>query len=236
MMNYFRKYRSQLFLFTVVIFLLGTFLGFGGYFWSPKGSPNDTVVNVDGEKVPLRLFYTQYERALEQLPPEKRSDEATRKQKKEEAIRDLVQGVVFDRLAKAYGIFVTDNQVINSLIQTPAFQTKGQFDPRLYFQALKFQLKTDPRDFEEEQRKSIAFYKLRWLIQSCIQVTEKEDEMAYALAHAGKMTGYEKGQAAFHDQLLQEKAVFVFNQWFTQIGQQTHVKVHTELLEGRPPS
>lgn len=231
MMTYLRKYRNQIFLFTIVVFLFGMFVGFGSNFFTQKGDPNQPIVEVEGEKIPVRIYYSHLDRAMEQVPADKRTDEATRNQKRDEVLRDLIQGVIFKRLAQQYGVEVTDVQVINSLSQVPAFQTKGQFDPQLYARALQYQLKTTPQDFEEEQRQAIAFYKLRWLIQSSIHVTDKEAELAYAQAHNGQMTGYEKEKKAFHDQLWQEKVLWCFNQWFTQIGQKSRVKVHQEVLQ-----
>ena len=45
-------------------------------------------------------------------------------------------------------------------------------------QVIQSQLKTTPQEFEEEQRLSIGFFKLRWLIQSTIKVTDKEMELS----------------------------------------------------------
>lgn len=247
MSDFLRRYRAQIFLSMAVVLLFGAFMGFGGYFFGPKG-PNESVAEVEGEKIPLRLYYGRYERALEQLPADKRLDDATRNQKRDETLRDLIQGVIFDRLAKKAGIVVTDSQVVNSLVQIPAFQTKGAFDRGLYERALRYQLKTTPQDFEEEQRRAIAFYKLRWLIQSSIQVTNPEFDLAWAFqgAEFAKANGYvtngsgkrgrrrtiEEAKSLFRDQLWQEKVLWCFNQWFTQVGQRARVKVHTEALEG----
>ena len=97
-------------------------------------------------------------------------------------MRDLVQSYVFSQQeSDRFGIKVPDAQVAISLAQVQqAFQEKGQFSPRLYGQALQYELHLTPQEFEEEQRRSIAFYKLRWLIQSCIKVTDKEFEMLLA--------------------------------------------------------
>jgi len=232
MMKFLRKYQYHIFLFTTIVFLLGTFVGFGGYFFTPKGGPNDSIAEVDGTKIPLRLFNSRYERALNNIKPGTTLDDNARKQIREESLRDLVQSVVFDEQAKHYGIVVPDEQVVNSLAQVPAFQDKGHFSPDLYGRALAYQLKTTPQDFEEEQRTSIAFFKLRWLIQSCVKVTDKEADMARSFAIATKSPDAKKDPAAFRDQLWQQKMLFCFNQWFTQIGQRVHVKTHLDILEG----
>lgn len=230
-MTFLRKYQYQIFIATTVVFLLGTFAGFGGYFFGPKGGPNDSIAEVDGEKVPLRRFDIQYQRALANVQPGTKLDAAARNQKRDEALRDVIQQIVFDREAKKYNIRVTDQQVAATIANSQGFQTNGQFDPQRYMSMLQSQRLT-PTEFESEERSAIAFSKLRWLLQSVIRVTDKEAEMAWADAHKGKMDGYAKEKAAFHDKLWQEKVVFTFNQWFGQIGQKTKVKTHLEVLQG----
>ena len=60
-----------------------------------KGSPNDSVVDVDGEKVPLHTYWSHYYRSVD---PNKPLDQAAQAQKRDETIRDLVQSIVFKRV------------------------------------------------------------------------------------------------------------------------------------------
>lgn len=221
MMNFLRKYQMHVLAGLLAFFLIYIALGFGTSFFV-KGSPNDTIVEVDGEKVPLHRFWSLYNRALDQSKP---LDKAGRDQKRDEAIRDLVQAVVFKREVGRFGILVPDQQVAVSLTQIPAFQSEGHFRPQLYIQALQTQLKMSPQDFEEEQRLSIGFFKLRWLIQSAIKVTDQE--MAFSGQRPDK-----GGPEALRKKLWDEKTTFCFNQWLTQIGQKLHVKPHLDVLEG----
>src|SRR5690242_1139342 len=147
MMNLLRKYRNHIFVFVMAIFLFGTFVGFGGYFFSGK-SGGDSIVEVNGEKIPLRLFYSHYRRALDQVPPGQQLDDAGRAQRRDEVVRDLVQSLIFAKEAERYGVRVPDQQVVSSLTQIPAFQDKGRFNPQLYIQALQSQLRMTPQDFE----------------------------------------------------------------------------------------
>jgi hypothetical protein len=121
-------------------------------------------------------------------------------------------------------------------------------------QVIGSQLKMPPQDFEEEQRVSIGFFKLRWLIQSAIKVTDKEMELAggyadFAKANrveetevrdpkTSKVTGHNKRPRSeaeirelYRKKLWDEKTLFCFNQWLTQIGQKLKVKPHLEVLE-----
>ena len=250
-MNFLRKYQVHILPGLLAFFLIYIALGFGTSLFV-KGSPNDSIIDVDGEKVPLRLFWSHYNRLIDESRP---LDKAGRDQKRDEAIRDLVQSVAFKREVERFGIYVPDEQVAVSLTQIPAFQSQGRFSPQLYMQALQTQIKMDPHDFEEEQRLSIGFFKLRWLIQSAIKVTDKEMDLSgqypeFAKASqmedvemhdekTGKVTGHQKRRRSeaeireqFRKKLWDEKVTFCFNQWLTQVGQTLHVKPHLDVLEG----
>jgi len=251
MTNFLRKYQVHVLWGLLAFFLIYIALGFGTSFFV-KGSPNDSIVDVDGEKIPLHTYWSHYYRAVDQSKP---MDQAAQAQKRDETIRDLVQSIVFKKEVARYGISVPDQQVAVSLTQIPAFQTRGQFDPQQYMQVIQSQLKTTPQEFEEEQRLSIGFFKLRWLIQSAIKVTDKEMELAggyadFAKANqtedveihdpsTGKVTGHKKRQHTdaeirelYRKKLWDEKTLFAFNQWLTQIGQKLRVKTHLDILEG----
>ncbi len=166
LMNFLRKYQFHIFVATMCIFFFGMFVGFGGYFFTAKSGSGDSIAEVNGESIPLRVFYSHYRRALAQVQqPGKPLEDAARQQKRDETVRDLVQGIVFSKEAERYGIRVPDKQVVINLTQQPAFQEKGGFNPRMYMQYLQSELHMSPQDFEEEQRRSLAFFKLRWLIQ-----------------------------------------------------------------------
>jgi len=251
MMNFLRKYQVHVLAGLLAFFLIYIALGFGTSFFV-KGSPNDTVVEVDGAKIPVHTYWSHYYRSID---PSKPMDKAAQDQHRDETIRDLVQSAVFQKQADHYNIQVPDQQVAMSLTQVPAFQTEGKFNPQQYMQVISNQLKTTPQEFEEEQRASIGFFKLRWMIQSAVKVTDKEMELtgqypAFAKANAveetdvkdektGKVTGHKKRQRTeseikelFRKKLWDEKTIFSFNQWLQQIGQRLQVKPHLDVLEG----
>ncbi len=231
MMNFLRKHQYKIFIFTITVFLAGTFIGFGGYFFT-KGGPSDSIAELDGEEIPLRIFLSHYRRALDQTEPGKPIDDATRQAKRDEVLRDMIQSRVFSRAADQYGVIVPDQQVVMNLTQAPAFQEKGAFNPRLYMEALQSQIRMSPKDFEEEQRRSIAFFKLRWLIQSSIKVTDKEFETLANFRNGGKPLKTAKEKEVLRQQIWQEKVLYSFNEWFTKLGRDLKVKTHFERLEG----
>jgi len=231
-MNFFQKYKIHFIRATAVIFLLGIFAGLGGYFLAPGNGPAEAVATVDGDKIPLHLFYSHYMRALNQVQPGTNLDDAARRQKRDEALRDLVTLMAYKKEAQKYGIRVPDAQVRNSMAQIPAFQENGQFSISRYAQALQSQLRVTPQEFEEEQRTSIAFFKLRWLIQSSLRVTDKELDLQYDFAKKSGMKDLPKDRASFAEKLMQDKTMWVFNQWLTQVGSKLRVKTYLDRIEG----
>lgn len=251
MMTFLRKYKVHVLSGLLAFFVIYIALGFGSSFFV-KGSPNDTVIEVNGEDIPVRKYWTYFNRSLDTSRP---LDDAARAQKRDETVRDLVQSVIFTREVSRYGISVPDTQVAVSLTQIPAFQTEGRFDPQRYRQMIGTQLKTTPQEFEEEQRMSLGFFKLRWMIQSVIKVTDNELQMASGYPEFAKAQLYEEkdiqdpktGKVARHEKrkrtdaelrelfrskIWNDKVIFAFNQWLTQLGQNVRVKTHFEILDG----
>src|SRR5580698_1688368 len=103
-MNFLRKYQVHILAGLLAFFVIYIALGFGSSFFV-KGSPNDSIVDVDGEKVPLHTYWSHYYRSLDQSKP---LDKAGQDQKRDETIRDLVQSVVFKREVNHYGIQTPD--------------------------------------------------------------------------------------------------------------------------------
>jgi peptidyl-prolyl cis-trans isomerase D len=232
-MNFLRKYKIHISISIACVMVLYIVVQLGaGFFGQRAHSENEPIAEVNGTGIPLRLFYSHYRRALDQVPPGQKLDEAGRNQRRDETIRDLVQSVVFAKEAEKYGIEVPDQQVVSSLTQIQGFQDKGRFNPQLYMQALQSQLRMTPNDFEEEQRKSIAFFKLRWLIQSSIKVTDKELQMLSEFRATDKTMKPEKDPAAARQRIWQEKVMFTLNQWLGSLGRNLKVVAHPELLEG----
>src|SRR5262245_33811252 len=147
MMNFLRKYQVHVLAGLLAFFLIYIALGFGSSFFV-KGSPNDTIVDVDGQKIPVRVYINRYDRSLDTTKP---LDEAGRAQKRDETVRDLVQSVVFKREIERYGVETPDSQVAIALTQIPAFQSNGRFDPQQYMRVVQSQLHETPQEFEEEQ-------------------------------------------------------------------------------------
>lgn len=225
MMDWLRKNMRTIFLVTIIGFLAGIFIGFGGYFFGGR-TITDAIAEVNGKKIPYRKYTLLFNRIMENLRDKniEITDEVLQ-QTRREVIQDLIQEEVFVQEAKKYGIVVTDNEVAMDIRNFPAFQRDGKFDQRIYFQVLALRLKMTPEEFEESRRNQIAIAKLRNLVTSGIKISDVELQLEYARRHDGKLTGFEKEKDKFHQELLQEKMSAFMQDWYRSINSTLKVRV-----------
>jgi len=240
MMKWLRKYQYQITIALAAVMVYYIFVGLGADFFTSKPAPTEAILEVNGDKMTAQNFLSHYRRALDQAGAGKKMEPQAQAQVRDEVVRDMVQSLVFSREAERYGITVPDRQVVMSLAQEPAFQDKGRFNPQLYSQIVQSQLHMTLSDFEDEKRRMVAFYKLRWLIQSSIKLTDREFQMmapvrVEELTKANQLKKDPKtgkvDLTQVRQQLWQEKVLYSFNQWFNQLGRTLKVKTHFELLK-----
>jgi peptidyl-prolyl cis-trans isomerase D len=234
MMDFLRKHMRIIFLITIIGFLAGAFIGFGGYFFG-EGASADTAAEVNGEKISYRRYSSVFNRMLENARQNKMElTEDMMTGLRQQVLQDLIQEEVFWKESKKYGITVSDAEVAADIQHFPAFQRDGRFDQRAYFQVLYQVLRTTPKEFEEDRRRQIAIFKLRRLIASSIRISEPELRLEYARTHGGKLDDFAANRQKFLEGLQQEKVSMVFNEWFKQINQTLKVKVYLkDVQQGR---
>ncbi|MBI4397052.1 MAG: SurA N-terminal domain-containing protein [Elusimicrobia bacterium] len=235
MMKWLRKHRYKIFLVTIVGFLVGSFVGFGSYFFSR--SPYDAAIVVNGDKVP----YKRYQSRLRQYINNRRDSGPLDKEKmaalRQEVLQDLVRETVFLQEADKYGIIVTNNELAAYLQQIPAFQREGRFDQNAYFHVLTQVIRVPVDEFEEDRRRDIKIQKLQFLLASSVKVTpleldwNKQKRIASASAEDRKKILEKPNE--FREQIRQEQVSHVFQEWLGQVNSQLKVKLHLDKWEGR---
>ena len=234
MMDFFRKHMRTIFLITILGFLAGMFLGFGGYLLG-KGPQGDAVAEVNGKKISGRAFRTLYNQAMQNVKKgeENLSEEAV-KAKKQEVLRDLIQEEVFYQESKKYGITVPNGELAASIQSYPAFQKDGNFSQQAYFEILYRVLRTTPEEFEESRRRQIAIYKLRQIVADSVRISEPELRLEYARANKGDMSKFNDKKEEFLQQVRQEKVMMAFQEWYKVINQTFKVKLlMKEIFDGQ---
>jgi len=229
MMKFLRKNMQTVFMITIIGFIAGIFIGFGGYF--SNRTISDGVANVNGEKISFKKYRSLFNRIMDNK--RETTEEITEQmieQIKQEVIQDLVQEEVFYQEAKKYGIVVTDKEVAYDISRWPAFNNNGRFDQGLYFRILGMRLHMTPAEFEESRKRQIAIAKLRSLIQSGVKITQPELQLEY-IKKNGSLKNFDKEKNKLYEELLKQKTIDTFNEWYKILGSSIKVKVHTELLK-----
>ena len=231
MYKFMNKHKRKIFAITIAGFFAGVFVGFGGYLLSSNAA-NETVIVINGKKIPYKMFSSIYSRSLESLRKEgKELEPQIEAQKKQEALQNLIQDEVFWQQSKKLKLAISDSEVASQIQSYPAFQHNGTFDQQMYFQSLFGVLKMNPEQFEDSIRKQISQFKLRNLILSTVVISEPELKFEYALANKGSMANFENNKKDFSEKLRQEKAQMIFTEWYKLLNQSTKIDVRLQKIE-----
>jgi peptidyl-prolyl cis-trans isomerase D len=80
---------------------------------------------------------------------------------------------------KRQKIKVMDREVVEEITHLAFFQRNGQFDQRFYVNLLEYAFRTNPREFEEEIRKSLMISKLYALVSGQIDLKDGQIKDEY---------------------------------------------------------
>lgn len=238
-MKWLRKHRYTIFLITVGGFLIGSFMGFGSYFFTL--SPYDAAIEVNGTEISYKRYTTRYRLYLNQ----RRDDGAAlNKEKieqiKQETLQDLVRETVFLQEADRYGIAVTDNELAAYIQGSPAFQKDGKFDQGAYVQVVTQMLGMPMDEFEADRRRELRIKKLQSLLASSVKITDPEfnwnAQKKMSSGNAEEKKQLSENPGSFREQLRQEQVSHAFQEWLGQINTQLKVKVFLQKWEGRSES
>ncbi len=165
------------------VFIFGAGVDFGG------GQQTGTAGSVDGSPISTAEYQTAITTQREAFRRQYGSDPADRDEKNAEAQawRVLVSQKLLARQARLAGIKAHDREVVlalqtsppQELIDQPAFQTDGKFDPEKYRAALRDPNNTFWATFEEIARSQLPVRKLQERLLSSVKLSEPELREAY---------------------------------------------------------
>ena len=159
----------------VVVFI---FWGVGSWTTQREG----IVATVNGESISLEDYRNAYNRLLDQARQSlgaNLSDEMLKTlQIPKQALDQLIDRTLLKQTAERLKLKVSDEELAQSIRNTPAFQSGGVFDRRRYQQVLSINRMT-PEIFEFSQRDSLLIDKLVRLVTDSAKVSETEAEGWY---------------------------------------------------------
>ena len=233
-MKWFHKNRKKLFLFVIGIFVVGSFAGFGSYFFAQ--SPLDAAIQVNGRKIPYKRFENLFQQVLEeqrQKSPEPLTD-PQREYLKRQVVQALVQEEVFLIEAEKLGIEVADAELAQVIQSIPVFQKEGRFDVRTY-QEMLGRLRLRVEDFEAEQRRQLMAQKAQFVMASGVKISSLEfpAKIQAALAQAKDEDRKKilENPDAFREDLRRREVQSCLQEWYTDINTRLKIKVLLNKLE-----
>jgi len=223
MIRFLTRYRKPIFIGTVTIFLLGIFVGLGGYLLT-DADVSGAVAEVGGEKVPRDRFEIQARNILERLRERgQETGKETEERVRQEVLRDLIVESLFARQGERMGLQVTDREVAADIQET--FRSEKGFDPRLYFQAVQSQFRMTPEQYEAMRRRALLAFKYRQFLQRAAKVTPEEVRAAWVREHGG-LKGFQEKRTEAMLALHQRRSLELLNFVLRQAAASTEIKTY----------
>ncbi len=231
MTSFLRRHKKALFIATISIFLLGTFVGLGGYLFTSRDMAG-SVASVGKTKLPYDQYVNrvnQYEEALRARGTD--VDDKMTAEIKQGVLREMIVDELLQQKADDMGIVVPDSELARDIQNTPAFQRDGHFDQQVYFARVREAFHDSPESYERERRKQLKAMKLKQVIYHAAKLTPAELEDAYKQAHKGALKGFDKDKEAFAAKAQQARALDLINYYLRQLAQQVEIRTYLEQRE-----
>lgn len=232
MMGWLRRRRRTIFGATIAVFLIGIFVGLGGYLFTSSDTSGSVAV-VAGAKIPTLRYQVrvnQYLDALREQAKDRDIPEGMIQEVKQGMLRDMVVEEILAQQAGKLGLRVSDLELSLSIRNSPRFQRGGAFDQGLYFQAVRQGLRTTPEDFENQQRKALAGDKLKQLLFAAAKLAPQEAEEEYRRQLKNPKTA-EKDKEKFVRGLQQARALDLVNFFLRQISARIDIRFFLDQRE-----
>lgn len=231
MIRWLSRHRRPLFIAVVAIFLIGTFVGLGGYLFTSRDTIG-SVATVGSTKIPYSEFTNRVSRYTDAM--RERGTEVTdamAKEVKQEMLRDMIVEELLRVKADEIGIVVTDDELGRDIQNDPSFQRGGAFSDDIEAQVAHRVFHDSVQGYEEMRRKNIKTGKLKRLIFESAKLTPAEVQELYAAQNKGLMKDFEKNKASFEGKVQQQRALELINYYLRQIAAQVDIRSYLDQRE-----
>lgn len=231
MTSFLRRHKTALFIATITIFLLGTFVGLGGYLFTSRDM-GGAVASVGKTKIDYDEYVNrvnQYEDALRARGTD--VDDKMGAEIKQGVLREMIVDELLQQKATEMGLAVPDSELSRDIQNTPAFQRDGRFDQQLYFARVREAFHDSPESYEKQRRKQLLAMKLKQMIYHSAKLTPSELQDEYKAAHKGSLKGFDKDKEAFAAKAQQARALDLINYYLRQLAQQVEIRTYLQQRE-----
>jgi len=143
-----------------IAFVGAGFVGWGAYSYGKK---QDEIARVKDTPVKVKDVQDIYSELFNRLNQQMggKLDEATAKKLGLEraALTEAIRRAMLIQFAKDNGLYITDEELAQTIISIPAFQKNGKFDKTIYKKYLK-SIGMTPKEFESKLRKNLLIQKV----------------------------------------------------------------------------
>ena len=231
MMTFLRRHRKAVFAATLAVFFGGTFVGFGGYWFSSRDMQG-VVARVGSTKIQYSTLINNVNLYAEGLRDQGTDlDDAKLAQLKREMLNNMMVDELLAMKAEDLGIVVTDDELARDIRATRAFNHDGQFDQDAYFSIVRNRFRMSPQEYENERRKALKTARLKSLFYRTAKVSPEELKAEYAAANKGSMKKFAKEKDAFASRLQQQRALQLVNQCLRQMQTQVEIQSFLDRFE-----
>jgi peptidyl-prolyl cis-trans isomerase D len=177
MLHFVRRHARSWVVWIFVAIIIGVFT-FWGVSAVVEGPSSQSVVAMVGERPIERLELQRAEMNLveayrnmykERFTPEVKASLNLRQQ----ALDGLIDRMVLIDRARELGLGISDQQLLDAILDNPSFQREGRFDKELYLRVLRYARQT-PADYESGCRDDLLVQQLQGLITDGVSVSDEE--------------------------------------------------------------
>ncbi len=171
--------KQQKLLLTIFVSLISVVFVFWGFYGgsSRYSVRQSDMASVNGDGISIQEFQQEYQNTMnfyQNMLKDKFTPEmAERFNLKQMVINQLIDQKLVIQGAKSLGLKVTDQEVSDSIVQTPFFQKEGKFDKDYYLKLLSANRLT-PARYEEKMRLDLLQRKILAMLRAHIKVSDQE--------------------------------------------------------------
>ena len=166
--------------------VLRTFMGFIAAvfvvsmgWWGFEHNRDESVVTVGAHRVSRDDYQRAYQN-LYRFYKDQFGGEIPEAQLKEQVANELVGYYLWLDAALDMGVVVTADEIRETIMNTPVFQTEGKFDPAKY-KSLLAQSRLKPEMYESSRQAELMIEKAQMLVRESVAPTADELAMAQAV-------------------------------------------------------
>ncbi|MGH7824810.1 MAG: SurA N-terminal domain-containing protein [Candidatus Binatia bacterium] len=181
MLDFLRKRkRSWIIVFFLFVIIIVFIAFYGGNQMQDAGFRD--VATINGEVITQREFAVHYGRLVERYRDIFKGSMTPELMKNLNLKNNLLEELILQKLmvqeARAMGVTVTDDELVEQIAKVPEFQVNGRFNKERYLQLLRAN-RLAPAQFEEEQRDQLTIQRLLGIVLDSVHVMEAEVRERY---------------------------------------------------------